>query len=61
MKLIQAGTNSIGVGTSNYWAPEQSFVGNGKYDSKVDVYPIGVMMFEFLIGQDPITAQCYET
>ena len=55
------------MGTNEYAAPEQKlgFRGakgkvNGDYDSKVDVYPIGVMLFEFLIGQEPLSAECYQ-
>ena len=29
-----------------------------KYDDKVDIYPLGVMMFELLIGDHPIEVEC---
>ena len=36
-----------GVGTSLYAAPELSK--NGKYDSKVDIYSLGIVLFELLV------------
>ena len=55
-KELKSSKNTYGAGSRGYWAPEQSDSGDGKYDSKVDVYPIGVMMFELLIGKDPLSA-----
>ena len=53
-KTLEATKHSYGIGTPKYAAPEQGDAGDGKYDSKVDVYSIGAMLFEFLIGKDPL-------
>ena len=47
---IAAESNTV-IGTSLYMAPE---VKTKVYDNKVDLYAIGIMMFELLIGQHPI-------
>ena len=49
-------SNTI-AGTRLYLAPE---ILTRKYDDKVDIYPLGVMMFELLIGDHPIEVECDE-
>ncbi len=51
---------TTGVGDNQYMAPEQ-FEGDGKYDSKVDVYSMGAMMFQVVVGADPVTSGCYKS
>ena len=41
-----AGDNTVGVGTRSYASPEQ-MVGSD-YDSKTDIYALGIMLFELL-------------
>lgn len=38
-------TRSVGVGTSEYMAPEVIY-GNGKYSSNVDIYSLGVVLYQ---------------
>ena len=60
VKLRRGATSMTnGVGDPQYVAPEQ-FEGEADYDSKVDVYSMGAMMFEFVVGEDPVTAGCYK-
>ena len=51
------------VGTPYYMAPEIIKVNNGKrqgYDNKVDIFAIGIMTYEMLIGK-PRTCHCLVT
>ncbi len=41
---------TITVGTVHYMAPE---IGVGKYDRSIDIYALGVMLYEMLTGQLP--------
>lgn len=41
-----AGDNTVGVGTRSYSSPEQ--INGSDYDSKTDIYSLGVMLFELL-------------
>lgn len=41
-----AGDNTVGVGTRSYASPEQ--MNGSDYDSKTDIYALGVMLFELL-------------
>ncbi|GEM_PF-279557 len=55
-KTIGAGMhldNTKQVGTLNYMAPELI---NGKYDKKIDIYSLGVILFEMLSGKKPFSA-----
>ena len=53
-----SGTQQTGhtttVGSVHYMAPE---IGEGKYDKAVDIYALGVILFEMLTGQPPYVGQ----
>ncbi len=48
--------NSI-VGTEIYWASE---LRTGIYDDKVDIFSLGVIIFEVLIGEHPMETDCQD-
>ena len=47
-------TNVV-VGTPNYMAPEQT-IGGGTIDARTDVYAVGVVLFEMVVGERPFSA-----
>lgn len=41
------------VGTPQYMSPEQASLGNTDVDTRSDVYSLGVVLYELLVGQSP--------
>ncbi|HRW52762.1 MAG TPA: serine/threonine-protein kinase [Phycisphaerae bacterium] len=50
MASSQHSGQTVSVGTVHYMAPE---VGSGNYDRTIDVYALGVMLYEMLLGRVP--------
>ncbi|MCB9854415.1 MAG: serine/threonine protein kinase [Phycisphaerales bacterium] len=50
MAASQHSGQTVSVGTVHYMAPE---VGSGNYDRTIDVYALGVMLYEMLLGRVP--------
>jgi eukaryotic-like serine/threonine-protein kinase len=48
--------SNVVVGTPNYMAPEQT-VGGGTIDARTDVYAVGVVLFEMVVGERPFQAE----
>jgi serine/threonine-protein kinase len=48
--------SNVVVGTPNYMAPEQT-VGGGTIDARTDIYAVGVVMFEMIVGERPFQAE----
>ncbi len=42
--------HSVSVGTCHYMAPE---IRTGRYDKPVDIYAIGVILYEMITGKPP--------
>ena len=52
MAASQHSGQTVSVGTVHYMAPE---VGQGNYDRTIDIYALGVMLYEMLLGRVPYT------
>ena len=52
MASSQHSGQTVSVGTVHYMAPE---VGSGNYDRTIDVYALGVMLYEMLLGRVPFS------
>jgi len=50
MTASQHSGQTVTVGTVHYMAPE---IGQGKYDQSIDIYALGIVLFEMLSGQVP--------
>lgn len=57
-KIVNGRTYSI-IGTPHYMAPE-SIMGKG-YNYSVDVWAIGIMLYEFLVGRLPFGEEIEDT
>ncbi len=53
VKSSEAEKNTFCIGTPRSVAPEQGPFGDGNYTSKTDIYPMGFIFFELLMGKYP--------
>lgn len=55
--LLKGGSNMGDTGSPAYMAPEQFY---GKYSYSSDIYAVGVMLYEFILGHRPFSGTPYE-
>lgn len=53
---IQTGFNAV-VGTLEYMSPEQATFNNRDIDTRADIYALGTVLYELLVGSPPIPRQ----
>jgi len=53
----QRGGHTRSIGTLHYMAPE---IGDGNYGREIDVYALGIMLFELLTGDVPFTGETHQ-
>lgn len=56
MNASQVSGQTISVGTVNYMAPE---IGSGKYHRGIDIYALGIILYELLSGDVPFTGESF--
>lgn len=56
MSASRQSGQTISVGTVHYMAPE---IGSGTYDRGIDIYALGIMLFELLSGDVPFTGNSF--
>jgi len=54
ISVSQGGEMTQGIGTPYYMAPE---IGRGNYNQSVDIYALGVMLYEMLTGHPPFQGE----
>src|SRR5215468_6937133 len=57
MSLADVG---VVVGTPTYMSPEQADPSSMDIDTRTDVYALGVMLYELLVGSPPIDAKQFK-
>ena len=55
-KSVQTRLGQV-LGTPLYMSPEQADLGSTKIDEKTDIYALGVILFELIVGSTPISQQ----
>jgi serine/threonine protein kinase len=54
ISVSQHSGNTVSVGTVHYMAPE---IGSGSYSKAIDIYSLGVILYEMLTGRLPFTGK----